>query len=279
LRDRMGTDLNLHRKTAVKSSDTPEGKARDLEVHNRERTWILCFCLDRSFSAQMGKPNSIKEEYARICSFKASLLTYPSYIIRHATEWYRSPVANPSDASLVAYVELQRILARSLDFLYSGTESLSGLQTQCDYLLVIKTFESQLYDWRQQWYTDRTWASTYIFALISSSLKHVLTAVADQASATVKYKKTISQFYFNYAMLVLNSFGLQNALERVPLNVAHFFARCHTSAIACATIIRDDLGPSGFLKYSPDSHFVQISYAVLSLLKVCEVYKIPVSQG
>ncbi|KAH6908321.1 fungal-specific transcription factor domain-containing protein [Coprinopsis sp. MPI-PUGE-AT-0042] len=229
---RMGTDLNLHRKTAVKSSDTAEGKARDLEVHNRERTWIMCFCLDRSFSAQMGKPNSIKEDY----------------IIRNATRWYQSPVANPSDASLVAYAELQRILARSLDFLYSGTESVSGLQTQCDYLLVIKTFESQLYDWRQQWYTERMWAN--------------------ETSKAIKYKKTVSQFYFNYAMLVLNSFGLQNALERVPLNVGHFFARCHTSAIACATIIRDDLGPSGFLKYSPDSHFVQISYAVLSLLKL-----------
>ncbi|KAG6908579.1 hypothetical protein DXG01_004065 [Tephrocybe rancida] len=59
---RMATDLNLHRKTTVAPSDTPEGRARELEVHNRERTWILCFCLDRSFSAQMGKPGSIKEE-------------------------------------------------------------------------------------------------------------------------------------------------------------------------------------------------------------------------
>lgn len=60
---RMAVDLNLHRKTAVASQDTEEGKARDLEVHNRERTWILCYCLDRSLSAQMGKPHSIKEEY------------------------------------------------------------------------------------------------------------------------------------------------------------------------------------------------------------------------
>jgi len=59
---RMAIDLNLHRKTSTTSPDTQEGKARDLEVHNRERTWMLCFCLDRSFSAQMGKPNSIKEE-------------------------------------------------------------------------------------------------------------------------------------------------------------------------------------------------------------------------
>jgi hypothetical protein len=59
---RMATDLNLHRKTATTSQDTPEGHARDKEVHVRERTWLLCFCLDRSFSSQMGKPYSIKEE-------------------------------------------------------------------------------------------------------------------------------------------------------------------------------------------------------------------------
>jgi hypothetical protein len=59
---RMATDLNLHRKTAVPTQDTPEGRARDREVHNREKTWLICFCLDRSLSAQMGKPHSIKEE-------------------------------------------------------------------------------------------------------------------------------------------------------------------------------------------------------------------------
>jgi hypothetical protein len=59
---RMATDLNLHRKTAVSFNDTSEGRARDREVHIREKTWLLCFCLDRSLSAQMGKPHSIKEE-------------------------------------------------------------------------------------------------------------------------------------------------------------------------------------------------------------------------
>lgn len=58
----MATDLNLHRRSTSVSPDTAEGRARDREVRNRERTWIICFCLDRSFSAQMGKPYSIKEE-------------------------------------------------------------------------------------------------------------------------------------------------------------------------------------------------------------------------
>lgn len=77
----------------------------------------------------------------------------------------------------------------------------------------------------------------------------------------------MSSFYANYAMLVINSFGLQNALERAPVNILHFFARVHTCAKTCAVMIRDELGSREYLKYAPDSHFVFGSYAVLSLLK------------
>jgi hypothetical protein len=76
------------------------------------------------------------------------------------------------------------------------------------------------------------------------------------------------KFYLSYCLLVINSFGLQNAMERSAVDIGHFFTRCHTAATTCATVARDELAPKGFLKYSPDSHFVMISYAVLSLLKV-----------
>ncbi|KAJ7578465.1 fungal-specific transcription factor domain-containing protein [Mycena floridula] len=230
---RMGTDLNLHRKTAVASQDTQEGRARDLEVHNRERTWLLCFCLDRSYSAQMGKPHSIKEDY----------------IIRNVDEWCLLPTANWADPSLAAYCDLQRIVSRSLDFLYAGTDTPSGLQSSCDYVLIIKTFEAQILASAKRW--------RMIMEPNQRDPPHVL-----------EYRKLISQFYLNYHMLVINSFGLQNALERNPIDIGHFFARCHSSAMTCATIIRDQLGPSGYMRYSPDSHCVLTSYAVLSLLKL-----------
>ncbi|KZS89974.1 hypothetical protein SISNIDRAFT_416396 [Sistotremastrum niveocremeum HHB9708] len=230
---RMATDLNLHRKTAVTSLDTPEGLARDQEVHNRERTWLMCFILDRSISAQMGKPHSIKEDY----------------IIRNSQSWWQHPAAVPADSGIAAYVELQRILSRSLDFLYSGTSSASGLQTDCDYLLVIKTIETQILAWNNEWVTYRRFASSTFYE-------------------NTEYRKAIGKFYFNYTMLVINSFGLQNALERSNVDIGHFFARCHSSATACATLARDILGPLGYLRYSPDSTFVQCSYAVLTLLKL-----------
>lgn len=93
-----------------------------------------------------------------------------SFVIRDVQKWARSSVAITADSGLAGYVvsrayyprkfrptfpqqELQRIISRSLDLLYSGTDSASGLLENCDYLLVIKTFETQVLASRQHWET------------------------------------------------------------------------------------------------------------------------------
>jgi hypothetical protein len=48
--------------------------------------------------------------------------------------------------------ELQRILTRALDLMYSDTDSPSGLSQNCNYLLAIKTAENQLKGLREEWY-------------------------------------------------------------------------------------------------------------------------------
>jgi len=111
--------------------------------------------------------------------------------------------------------------------------------------------ESQLVNWNREWQIVRS----------------VLPASQD---SSITYRKLVGQFYFQYGLLLVNSFGLQNALDNPSSKVdaAHFFARCHSAAVQCAVIVRDELVPRGFLRYSPDSHFVLISYAVLTLLKL-----------
>lgn len=90
-----------------------------------------------------------------------------------------------------------------------------------------------------------------------------------------KYNGLMAEFYTNYAMLVFNSYGLQNAMDRSPVDIPHFFARVHSSAKTCAVLVKEDLGPLDFLKYAPDSLFVFSSYAVLSLLKVNDILLYP----
>ncbi|KAG6828107.1 hypothetical protein H0H92_009192 [Tricholoma furcatifolium] len=169
-------------------------------------------------------------------------------IIRNASKWCNAPIAAPSDPSLCAYAELQRVLSRCLDFLYSGTDTASGLQVHCDYMLVIKSFEAQLHTWKDRWVLSREWRGN------------------DQRA--LEYKKLIAQFYYNYAILIVNSFGLQNAMERSPVDLAHFFSQCHSAATKCALLVKDELGPRGFMRYAPDSHNVFVSYALLTLLKL-----------
>jgi hypothetical protein len=156
--------------------------------------------------------------------------------------------------------ELQRVLSRCLGILGSANES-SMMQSDMDYLLVIRTMEEQLLDWRQEWMLSR--GPPPVRAPTAYALTH-----RARPDAPNGYQRDMGIFYFHYALLVVNSFGLQNAIDRAPANVGHFFARTHTAASACAALVRDTLGAQGVLRYSPDSHFVFASYAVLSLLKV-----------
>ena len=122
--NRMATDLNLHRKSVMSGLDTDEGRARDLEVIiNRERCWLHCFVLDRSLSAQMGKPYTIREDY----------------IIRHACEasWHKQRFSLASDIALAAYVVLQQTMSRTIDLIYSSTSTISGLRQDCDCALLL----------------------------------------------------------------------------------------------------------------------------------------------
>ena len=160
----------------------------------------------------------------------------------------KSARLDPESAVYDWLQEYQRIISRSLDLLYSGTSTPSGLQIECDYLVIIQNIESQLLGWYSEW------------------------EFGTPGSECADLCKT---FYLNYGMLVVNSFGLQNALENSPIDIGHFFGRCHTSAMACISVFKEDMATKGYLRYSPDSHFVQSSYALLTLLKVNSAHKLP----
>jgi hypothetical protein len=153
--------------------------------------------------------------------------------------------------------ELQRILSRCLDIIGTANGS-SMMQSEMDYLVVIRSMESQLIDWDQA-VTNRT-SIPYV-----AEWHRTGAAGMDEQ---FQYGVIIEKFYFNYAMLVINSFGLQNAMDRATINLGHFFTKCHTHATKCAMYVKDELASRGYMRYSPDSHFVLSSYAVLSLLKV-----------
>ncbi|KAH9931689.1 uncharacterized protein BXZ73DRAFT_90131 [Epithele typhae] len=221
--------------------------ATDLNLHRRSTGPSPDTDAGRARDREMGKPYSIKEDY----------------MIRNASQWARLPGSIPCDGALAAYAPRLALL---------GTTNSSGLQIDCDFLLVIKTMETQLLAWQHEWLHTRITSSMPPGSSASSpaglTMDIAPLAPPGLSENVARFRKAMAGFYFHYAMLTINAFGLQNALERSAVDIGHFFARCHSSAVSCATVMAEELGPSGWFRYAPDSHFVMGSYAVLSLLKL-----------
>ena len=104
------------------------------------------------------------------------MLEPPSYCPNTNT-FYKLPEAQPSDSGLAAYavnishrgfhngtlkipllgngsLGIAKDSVQKVRLLYSNTSSWSGVHTDTDYLLVIRTNESQLYGWQEQWDVD-----------------------------------------------------------------------------------------------------------------------------
>ncbi|WFD18320.1 hypothetical protein MCAP1_000521 [Malassezia caprae] len=318
---RMAQDLNLHRKNVMPpEAKADEAKMRD--VLNRERTWYICFCVDRTLSAQMGKPYSIREDF----------------LIRHASEWCIQPFSRPWDLGICALVDLLRVQTRQLDFLYSSTVTPSGLNVDLDYPAILPSFNEQLNETMQFWYRlgldtmTRTWAPIAVDRTSQSNVAQppqpdsmlrpgeqsknaeqerskererakafmpamhsLLMDPANSAADTARVSmllalheagppsddadlSTRSMYYiarqaplrYNYAVLVLNSFGLQYALERpsdgASADKPQYLVRCvHAAKEIIATV---KYGMREILRYAPDPTFVAVAYACVFLLKL-----------
>lgn len=226
---RVATDLNLHRKSTVASMPGNDDVQRERELRIRERAWILCYITDRSLSAQMGKP--------------ASVALREDYIIRNVSDWALGGHAR--DYCIASYCELQRIVSRSIDFLYSSTVSPSGLTQNINYVLITLMFESQLIGWLE--------------GVIKG--QELLECSEEQRDYIIWYSK----FMGHYWLLALFSFGLQSSLDNNDIDLPYFFSKCYHFAIEIINITKNELAPRGWLKYSVDSHFVFITYACVCL--------------
>ncbi|WFD35633.1 hypothetical protein MCUN1_002491 [Malassezia cuniculi] len=310
---RMAQDLNMHRKCVIPENELNAESER--ELLNRERTWYICFCVDRTLCAQMGKPYSIRDDW----------------LIRHSSEWCTQKCSRPWDLGICALVNLLRVQTRQLDFLYSSAVTPSGLNLDLDYPAILPSFNEQLNETMQYWYRlgldtmMQEWnpalldnnnmnaagtqtgangerpmdpppprrmpdmsnnkppipgASTPAGANAADKLRvSTLMALqqagppgdnADLITRSIYYIARQAPLRYNYAVLVLNSFGLQCALDR-PSNGAaidkpQYLVRCvHAAKEIIATVKH---GMREILRYAPDPTFVAVAYACVFLLKL-----------
>ncbi|CAD6976042.1 unnamed protein product [Tilletia controversa] len=340
---RMATDLNLHRKSVLTlppdmSPNDPIVLEREREILNRERTWYVCFSIDRALSAQMGKPYTIREDF----------------LTRNCKYWCEQRVSQPWDLALSALVDLLRLTSRMLDMLYSSTRSVNGLNMELDYSTMLRIWNEQLDELRDQLSYKGVFPAS--FRPHSDPFREIKTRIAAQrahislgspsvrsagggragsaaqgaggadaapaaagaarengtrrpsekgsasrdeegdtdddaggagdkqqqqkqpqpgasASEGMQHHQRILHFCvqqaplrWHNAVLIINSFGLQRALDLGSDDKNYFFIKCLTAAKGMLEAAMTGLRP--VLRYAPDAQFVMISYACVFLLKL-----------
>ncbi|KAI5476944.1 hypothetical protein MNV49_007045 [Pseudohyphozyma bogoriensis] len=204
---RLAMDLGLHRKTPALSSEGISEEAKrefDVEVHNRERLWLLLFVSDRSLSIQMGKPHFIDRE---------------GPLIETAKHWWKQPGSQPLDRNLAGMVELHRIVLRMVQVLYSEDDGPTGLKKSLDYTIMIEMFSGLLDQWSETWQSPGD--DTFPTELGTPGFHS-------------------PDFYLAYYRLLLYSFGVQYSLQSSDhsLDLPSYVYRCFESASTVLEITR-----------------------------------------
>ncbi|CAE6525117.1 unnamed protein product [Rhizoctonia solani] len=226
---RMATDLNLH----LPWQGNASGEAHEREILNLNRTWLICFNLDRSGATQFGRPPTIREDY----------------IVRKSGDWYKRSNFNlPLDIHLTAYTRLLRIVARFLANVYSDSNSPTALNKNADFLTLCTQTDEELTTFERE-------------------TKEQFEKESDHKDPACRYRCDLLPFLSNYSRVVMFSFGHQQAFQRGLEKGKIFFDKCYKAASEVVRVAIEVLAPSGRLKYAPDGHFVFLSFAAAFLLK------------
>ena len=235
---RTAMDINLHRVALVRQArdGLPTWMLRSII-----RTWLLGYIIDRTLSAQLGKPGSLSAENATT-RYQKMLL-----------EGDERPTADDVWVSCLA--EWAQILVRAIDLFRSETaaQALEGsavLTNQNSLPSIVRVFDKQFRQWRE-----------------SSELKAQEYGAGERG---IKFMVGSIRLYDHYARLVVHSHGLQRAVDNNPLDLPASFAQYQTAAIRLITGFEADLEAPGLTRGCPDFVFTVLTYAAVSLLRATD---------
>ncbi|THH32747.1 hypothetical protein EUX98_g1452 [Antrodiella citrinella] len=251
---RLATDLNLHQVSPVK----PTSERQEREMLNRTRLWLNCYNLDRSTATQYGKPYSIKEDY----------------VIHTSANWYtQSKYNGPYDIGICAYTAMLRVVSRFHDQVFSDLSSPSGLNLQLDFLELTTLHDnylSQFYEeWTARFANDSDLSGAPSDMHVASGEEVSYSDFDLRSDPACAFRENLLPFLTSYARLVMWSFGFQQAYRRgIQGRDRVFLDKCYKYATTVVTCMIDKLAPSGYIRFSPDGHFVFATFASAFLLKL-----------
>ena len=120
-----------------------------------------------------------------------------------------------------------------IDVLYSDTRSVSGLNANLDYPMLMRAFLQQLDSWRQDWSDPK-----------------IASVEPDQNQLIIR--ATMRDFYWAYYRLFLLSFAVQHALDdpAAVVDMPGYCVLCFESAERMIVLLRDFFAPRGILRYA-----------------------------
>lgn len=297
---RLATELQLHKTQIRRSVDAGTAcKLRaaetDRERINRERCWLMTFLVDRSLSIAVGRSWTISE--------KADLVRdSDKWHSQPASRIWDQGIS--AFADLLKTTSRQADVLHTTIAKWDDPTS-ENEEFDCDTMMRI--MNDELEHWRGRWLSkdfyarivglDKEMAEAAVTKrnrssssatngvhqgtgeqrgsaanagddASSNSSATVNTEVLDVHTRTFYYITKQASFRFNFAVLVLNSFGLQYCAARPKL--IHARTYCVTHAIRAAQGLikaaRDGLGAT--MTYAPQTQFTILSFGIISLLKL-----------
>lgn len=231
---RLAMDLGLDKAAGRSSLNTgPSDWTHAQRQRHLEKTWLVLYITDHSVSAQMGKPRIIISE---------------DELVRRVQDWNigrdrRDNYQDYEDDTLVAMVELHRIVGRMIDALLEDTSSTSTSSHAASMTrLLIVSFVDQLDTWHTRWLAPRQ--------------------ISPESDVRA------SAFYYHYYKVLLYSFGVQRSTG-LP-DMTHGLSRnCRAAYEEArkAIMVAQNWHRRGWLTYALNPHFVTLSYIATYLLK------------
>lgn len=315
---RLASEMQLHRaqkrlvatNTSVPQQSKLSGtndvhNETDRERINRERCWLMAFCVDRSLSFAVGRSWTISEKAA---------------LVRDSDRWYKQKASRAWDRGICAFADLLKTTSRQADVLHtavskwddnesgtdgdgSGTHANDAENFDCETMM--RLMNDELETWRRRWLSRDFFALTAEISPEAATAASV--AASDRLQATVSRSNSVANAYhddavsssassitvhtealdvhlrtlyyitkqaffrFNFAVLVMNSFGLQYCATRPHLVHARTFCVTHAVRAAQGLVRAATDGIGATMTYAPHTQFTILSFGVISLIKLASL--------
>lgn len=264
---RIATELNLS------TIRTATNESLEAKV-DRERTWLMTFVVDRSLSMTRGHSWTIRGD---------------DDLVRNSLAWSEQSACRSWDVTIGILAELLKITSRQIDALNSALSQKREFSDEFDCETMLRLMNEELEEWRTRWTAKGVFRSPLEEndipedvggagvggrAAMTRGTKEIIPQRANEADMhkrTYHYLTKQAILRFNYAILVLNCFGLQYcAMHPNVLSIRLYsVARAIKASQNILRAAKDEL--KDVIAYAPHSQCTIVTFGILSLIKLASL--------